>query len=175
MNTAQHVWGEWNVTDGDFRGNVFISCTELDSVTPVSSTIMDFNVFYDTPERTFNGTGTNTTKTVTTRANSTSYSVNNIVYPNVLNNYLYMASAVTTGISHSSPPTWPTVLGATVVDGGVTWQAIRGPYTFYRKLLTSPEAYTIPYARVHTSAPENGFLVSTFASRNDIGIDDSEP
>lgn len=40
--------------------------------------------------------------------------------------FWFKATAITTGISGGTEPTWPTVLGNTVVDGGVTWTAIRG-------------------------------------------------
>lgn len=32
--------------------------------------------------------------------------------------------AITTGITHTTEPTWPTTLGATVVDAGVTWKNV---------------------------------------------------
>lgn len=35
--------------------------------------------------------------------------------------HFYRATAITTGITAASEPTWPTGGGATVVDGGVTW------------------------------------------------------
>lgn len=38
-----------------------------------------------------------------------------------LNGYWYKATAITTGITNASEPTWPTTLGTTVVDSGVTW------------------------------------------------------
>lgn len=38
------------------------------------------------------------------------------------NGNLQVVSAITTGISAGSPPTWGTTLGSTVVDGGVTWK-----------------------------------------------------
>jgi len=37
------------------------------------------------------------------------------------NSHFYRATAITTGITGSTEPTWPTGGGATVVDGGVTW------------------------------------------------------
>lgn len=38
------------------------------------------------------------------------------------NGHFYKVSAITTGISGTTEPTWPTGAGATVVDGGVTFQ-----------------------------------------------------
>lgn len=51
----------------------------------------------------------------------TPYSVGDSVVPTVSNNYQYVATSITTGISGGTQPTWPTVVGNTVVDGGVTW------------------------------------------------------
>ena len=44
------------------------------------------------------------------------------VYPTTANGYVYMASAITTGTTGGTEPTWPTTIGNTVVDGGVTWK-----------------------------------------------------
>ncbi len=51
---------------------------------------------------------------------STDYALGNKVIPTVANGYYY---EVTTdaGSSSGSQPTWPTTIGNTVVDGGITW------------------------------------------------------
>jgi hypothetical protein len=59
-----------------------------------------------------------------------------------------------------------------IEKGTTTFQAVRGPYTFYRKLRTSPEPYTIPYVRPASSAPEIGACPSNYAVRPGIGIND---
>lgn len=41
--------------------------------------------------------------------------------PSVYGSFQYEVTAITTGITGASEPTWPTVVGNTVVDGGVTW------------------------------------------------------
>ena len=51
--------------------------------------------------------------------------------------FWFKATAITTGISGGTEPTWPTVLGGTVVDGGVTWTAIRA-----RRLIGTVSAVT---------------------------------
>lgn len=51
---------------------------------------------------------------------SHTYVLNDLVQPTTPNGRYYKATAVV-GDSDSSEPTWPTVTGNTVVDGGVTW------------------------------------------------------
>lgn len=56
------------------------------------------------------------------RAASTAYIVDDVVRPAAANGHLYRA--VTSGTTGGSLPTYPTGLGETVVDGGVTWQNV---------------------------------------------------
>lgn len=62
-------------------------------------------------------------------ATVTAYSVGAIVKPVTGNGLIYRATAA--GSSAASEPTWPTVIGATVVDSGVTWTCVgRGAVVF---------------------------------------------
>ena len=161
-------WIEANDDNHDIRCNVAIEGGSPNVST--GSTQIDYNVYYNTNKA---GESHKIDENVTTRASSKAYSSGAVVYPNVRNNYMY--EATTSGTTSSSPPNWCKALGCTVTDGSVTWQAIRGPYTFWRKLRTAPEQYTIPYVQVHISAPEANYCPSNYWSRKDVGINDSQP
>lgn len=59
----------------------------------------------------------------TTWAAASPYAVGAYVIPTAahLTGSYYKCTAITTGISGGTEPVWPTLLGNTVVDGGVTW------------------------------------------------------
>lgn len=58
----------------------------------------------------------------TTWTASTTYAIGDQVVPRATpNGFYFKATAITTGTSAGSEPTWPTTIGTTVVDGGVTW------------------------------------------------------
>lgn len=56
------------------------------------------------------------------RANSTAYVAGDVVRPATGNGFLYQA--LTSGTSNSTIPTYPTTIGGTVTDTGVTWMAV---------------------------------------------------
>lgn len=47
--------------------------------------------------------------------------LNSLGCPTTPNGFGYKVTAVTTGTTGGSEPTWPVIIGNTVVDGGVTW------------------------------------------------------
>lgn len=142
-----------------------------------SGSQMDYNVYYGTTD---SGETNKVSKTLSTRANSTAYSLNAIIRTTATppadgtaGDFLYLVT--TAGTSAGSPPAYCTTLGCTTTDGSMVVKAIRGPYSFYRKLRTSPEQRHIPYARVHASAPDYRSCPAGFASRTGIGIDNTQP
>ncbi len=60
----------------------------------------------------------------TARANSTAYAVDDVVRPSTGNGYLYRCAVA--GTSHSSAPTWGTVIGRETAEGGgtVVWENV---------------------------------------------------
>lgn len=67
---------------------------------------------------------TNSQDVFPARKASTLVILTDIYLPDPLNGHKYQATSITTGITGSSTPTWPTSAGGTVVDGGVTWTEI---------------------------------------------------
>lgn len=55
------------------------------------------------------------------KASQPGYVVGVLGCPLTLNGFGYHVSAITTGITGIAEPAWPTIVGGTVVDGGVTW------------------------------------------------------
>lgn len=54
---------------------------------------------------------------------STAYVADQMIWPNAAGNG-YRYACTVAGTSGATAPTWPTTVGATVTDGGVTWQCI---------------------------------------------------
>ena len=181
---AEDAWGYVNGSNNDIRCNVIIDSPPHGSG-PRSGVQVDFNVYYGV-----SGTKIDTKKidkTLNTRANSTAYTKGDIIRTSTnpttactaTNNssacFLYLVT--TPGTSASSNPGYCNTLGCTQQDGMMQVRAIRGPYTFFRKLRTSPESYTIPYVRVYASttnplenSPDAFTCPSDYNTRPGIGI-----
>lgn len=74
-------------------------------------------------------------------ATATAFNVGDLVRPSTGNTYVYMA--VTAGATGGSAPTWPTVIGQTVTDGGVTWACV-GRYVV--RFSSDPASWSAPFS-----------------------------
>ncbi len=169
--------------NSDIRCNVFVDSNRASTDSTAASTVADRNVFYGATPFTFNGTATNISESLNTRANSTAYSLGDIVRlsaspvsnctsTNDPDCFLYRVTVA--GTSSGSAQSYCTTLGCRSVDGTMTVQAIRGAYSYYRNLRTGAVQAIIPYARMDATATEATACPTTFADRDDIGISNQE-
>lgn len=113
--------------------------------------------------------GGDATLTATARANSTAYTLYQVVEPATRNNYRYRCTVA--GTSGSSPPTWPTTIGVTVADGGVTWTcASKIPEIAWDDVLSGLNSDLTSLATLGTEADAvmKPFAYSTAYSLGDI-------
>ncbi|MFA6958192.1 MAG: prepilin-type N-terminal cleavage/methylation domain-containing protein [Thermoanaerobaculia bacterium] len=61
---------------------------------------------------------------------STTYGLGSTVSPVIYNGFTYRVSAITTGLSGTSEPTWNTTINGTTADNGVTWRTLEGVNSF---------------------------------------------
>ncbi len=183
VDVAKGMSAGWiDLGDG---GNNDVSCNVVINGGTVSgssgsTTIVNPNAFYNTDVYTANASPANVSKALTLRKNSTAMSAGDVLITSPSSNcsattdsacFMYLVTSG--GATAASSPLYCTTPGCTTTDGAVTVRAIRGPYSFYRKLQTAPELSVIPYARIHSSAPEARTCPSSYALRTGIGIDDS--
>ncbi len=105
------------------------------------------------------GVITKINQTYSTWAASTNYSVGDKRVPTVANGYYYEVTA-DAGSSGGSEPTWPTTIGNTVVDSGITWTCA-GSYGGF------------PSPHIPTPVFVDGYL--TLAASNSADIYNSDP
>jgi len=176
-------WARVEGTGNDYRCNVVIDSGPHSGFLS-SGAQADYSVYYDVAGTKLDATAID--NILSTRANSKAYSLGDIIRTgsnpttsctatNDSDCFLYRI--ITAGTSAASNPGYCTTLGCTQQDGSMRLRAIRGPYTFYRKLRTSPERFTIPYARAYagaTSAAENApeafACPSDYNSKLGVGI-----
>jgi hypothetical protein len=93
--------------------------------------------------------------------------------PAPITNFLFEAVQPTAGITSSTEPAWPTVLGNTVIDGTVTWEAIGTSIITWEAIplmmsgLTTPSFPTTIGNTVHdysTFSNVNGYITTTSMS-----------
>ena len=106
------------------------------------------------------GTVTQVNPTYSAWVGSTNYAAGDKVVPTVANGYYY---TVTTdaGSSSGSQPTWPTTIGNTVVDGGITWTC-------------AGENGGFPSPHVPTPRFVDGYMLLAAASSQDVYNSDAD-
>lgn len=175
LNTFIDVQGSgWiesgGVQNSDVRCNVIINSTAATGISSGYGTQSDNNVYYGTKD---SSETKRITQTFGAWINNTYYSAGDVARPPIETGWAYLATG--SGLSGANTPAFCQKLGCPVTDGGITWKAIRAPYTFRHKLRTiaSGEPSIIPYAQVHTSAPETSGCPTTTGSRKGIGVNDN--
>ena len=98
----------------------------------------------------------------TSWAASTSYTQGSVIRPTAGNGYLYYAESVgATPVSGTTQPAWPTTVGATVLDGNITWTCIGESITQFSST-TSPSwssaTITAEYGVIYDSV--SGVLIA---------------
>ena len=103
----------------------------------------------------------------------------NLATPAPITNFLFEAVQPAAASSAATEPTWPTVLGNEVIDGGVTWKAIGTSIITWQAIpimysgLTAPTFPTVIGNSVHdfsTYSNVNGY-VTTFTSMSWEAVD----
>lgn len=167
-----------NDLNNDFRCNVVISGGKREGSVG-SGTVVDSNVFYNTTPYAAGGSAQSMVPAMKRRSSSTTYNAGDILTVGdssscrtTSDSACFMYKVLAAGTTEGGSPQYCTSLGCTTTDGSLSVQAIRGPYSFYRKLRTGPEQAVIPYARVHSTAPEARACPGDYASRRGIGVND---
>jgi hypothetical protein len=167
-------------SDKDVRCNAIVDAANL-SGTPSTGTKVSNNAYYGVAGGKVDTTNINktlntlsgsfcTTLGCISSANTTGRTIGDIVRTS-LDPKTTCTGAVDTGCF---------LYKVLTVGSSGTIQAVRGPYTFYRKLRTKPELATIPYAIPYadpkdlaSSAPDAYTCPSGYATRLGIGVNDT--
>lgn len=169
-----------NGTTNDARCNVIISSGESNG----TSSQFNDNGYYSSPHA---NESRRIGVSVANRGNGATYSVGQIIQTSGSGNCVkgsesacYLYRVISAGTTAATAPAYCTELGCVQNDGGVQLRAIRGPYSFYAKLRTSPTRNVIPYARAFGGggneaeiAPEAYSCPTDYAARYGVGINDN--
>jgi len=97
------------------------------------------------------------------RANSTAYSLGDLVIPAVSNDYTYKCTVA--GTTASSAPTWPTSTGDTVVDGTVTWKNMGVELIGFRLTPAYTPTFDSEDSLIDVFMPKDSFQINVDGSR----------
>ena len=93
----------------------------------------------------------------------------NLETPSAVTNFLFEAVQPAAGSSAATEPNWPTSLGATVIDGGVTWKAIGTSIITWQAIPLMQSGFTAPtfpttigntVADYSTYSNQNGYITT---------------
>ena len=93
----------------------------------------------------------------------------NLESPSAVTNFLFEAIQPAAASSAATEPTWPTSLGATVIDGGVTWKAIGTSIITWQAIPLMQSGFVAPIfpttigntvADFSTYSNQNGFITT---------------
>jgi hypothetical protein len=93
----------------------------------------------------------------------------NLETPSAVTNFLFEAVQPAAGSSAATEPSWPTTLGATVIDGGVTWKAIGTSIITWQAIPLMQSGLTAPtfpttigntVADYSTYSNQNGYITT---------------
>jgi hypothetical protein len=88
----------------------------------------------------------------------------NLETPSAITNFLFEAIQPAAATSAVTEPTWPTTLGGTVIDGGVTWKAIGTSIITWQAIPLMQSGLTAP--TFPTTIGVSVFDSSTFTNQN---------
>ena len=82
--------------------------------------------------------------------------------PAAVSQFLYEAVQQTAGTSAATQPTWPTTAGDTVVDGGVTWEAIGTSIVTWQAVPIMMSGGTAVIETLHDLVGGTGYVTGTY-------------
>ena len=100
------------------------------------------------------------------RANSTVYALDALVIPAASNGYTY--KCIVAGTTAGSAPTWPTLIGDTVVDGTVQWQNRGKELTVFSQAPAYTPTFDSEDSLFDVFMPKDVFSIALDASRLEV-------
>lgn len=101
--------------------------------------------------------------------------LNTLVVPTSANyNGCYFKATAVSGNTGGAEPAWPSVVGATVVDGGVTWTC-QGGYGLIANQASAAAWYNNGQPQGFTTNPSQNNVIDLSAYTYEIAITDSDP
>lgn len=94
--------------------------------------------------------------------------------PSAITNFVYEAIQATTGVSGTTQPAWPTVLGNTVDDGTVVWEAVGTSIITWQAIPIMQSGGAGVVETIQVSSSGTGYVAGTYdgviTSTNNSGV-----